>query len=189
MRKLAIALAAFAFLAACTANAPYRLDSQGRALEVRLSPGELATPEGREKASTSALETHDDFQLLFLESDDQGHLFSRAPLELLIQTLLDEAANPEAPRVTIVLFAHGWQNDARLCNGNVCCFRTFLSRIAQDARMATERSGGVIKPTKVIGISWAGGACRRPFLPFARFRSTRARMPRTRLETASSWSC
>jgi hypothetical protein len=60
--------------------------------------------------------------------------------------------------VTIVLFAHGWQNDARLCNGNVCCFRTFLSRIAQDQRMATERSGGVIKPTKVIGIfmGWRG---------------------------------
>ena len=60
--------------------------------------------------------------------------------------------------MTIVLFAHGWQNDARLCNGNVCCFRTFLSRIAQDARMATERSGGVIKPTKVIGIfmGWRG---------------------------------
>ncbi len=86
MRKLAIALAALTFLAACTAHAPHRLDKEGQALEVRLSPGELATPEGRKKASTSALETHDDFQLHFLESDDQGHLFSRAPLELLIQT-------------------------------------------------------------------------------------------------------
>ena len=158
MRKLAVALAALTFFAACTAHAPHRIDKEGHALEVRLSPGELATPEGRKKASTSALETHDDFQLHFLESDDQGQLFSRAPLELLMQTLLREAANPEAPRIMIVLFAHGWQNDARLCNGNVCCFRTFLSRIAEDARMVTERSGGVVKPAKVIGIfmGWRG---------------------------------
>lgn len=159
MRKFAaLAPLALAFLAGCTSNAAHRIDAQGRAVEVRIAPGELATPQGRAKAETSALEIHDDFELLFLEFDDQGHLFSRAPLELLIQTLLNEAANPNGERITLVLFAHGWQNDARLCNGNVCCFRAFLSRIAADSRITAERSGGVIKAPKVIGIfvGWRG---------------------------------
>ena len=57
-----------------------------------------------------------------------------------------------------MLFAHGWQNDARLCNGNACCFRSLLARIASDAKQAEERSNGAIRPSRTIGIfvGWRG---------------------------------
>src|SRR5262249_8776999 len=51
-----------------------------------------------------------------------------------------------------------WKNDARLCNRNVCCFRSLLTRIAADAKMVMERSQGAVGPTRVIGIyiGWRG---------------------------------
>ncbi len=151
-------LAAVLLSVSCTANAPHRVDAQGRALAMPVQEGELATKEGREKLATSSLEVHDTYELAFLEFDDQGNLFSRAPLELLIRTLQAEAARPERERLTLVLFAHGWQNDARLCNDNACCFRSLLARIASDAKQAEARSNGVIRPSRTIGIfvGWRG---------------------------------
>ena len=158
MKRSAAAFLAVLLLSSCTAHAPHRLNARGEAVEARIHPGDLATAEGRLRVESSALEVHDDFQLLFLEFDDQGSLFSRAPLELLIETLRKEAERPEAPRLTLVLFAHGWKNDARLCNRNACCFRTLLSRIAADARMVEARSKGAIGPSRTIGIfvGWRG---------------------------------
>ena len=151
-------LAAVLLAVSCTANAPHRLDKQGRALAMSVQEGELATKEGREKLATSSLEVHDTYKLAFLEFDDQGNLFSREPLALLIRTLQAESARPERERLTLVLFAHGWQNDARLCNGNACCFRSLLARIASDAKQAEDRSNGVIRPSRTIGIfvGWRG---------------------------------
>ena len=150
-------LGALVCLAACTAHAPHRLDAQGRAVAMPVHDADFATREGRERVETSALEIHDDYQLAFLEFDDQGSLFSREPLLLLIETLKREAARPDKARLNIVLFAHGWKNDARLCNRNACCFRAFLERLARDAK-EVEREGGVEGATRTIGIfiGWRG---------------------------------
>jgi len=119
---------------------------------------DFATKESRERIETSAIEIHDDYQLAFLEFDDQGSLFSRAPLELLIDTLKREAARPDKARLNLILFAHGWKNDARLCNRNACCFRTFLERLASDMKEVQARSGGAVGPARTIGIfiGWRG---------------------------------
>ncbi|HEY6931423.1 MAG TPA: hypothetical protein VJA66_17265 [Thermoanaerobaculia bacterium] len=156
--KSALAAVVILLLSACTANAPHRLTADGKALEAQVHPGDLATEEGRLRIETSALEVHDDFQLAFLEFDDQGNLFSRAPLELLIQTLRREAARPDSPRILLLLFAHGWKNDARLCNRNVCCFRSLLSRLSADVKTVMERSKGTVGSIRTIGIfvGWRG---------------------------------
>lgn len=145
-------------LAACTSHAPHRLDAEGRAVAMEVHDGDLARPEVRARVETSALEIHDDYDLAFLEFDDQGNLFSRAPLDLLIDTLKKEAARPDKARLSIVLFAHGWKNDARLCNRNACCFRAFLDRLAKDVKSVSERTGGAIGPSRTIGIfiGWRG---------------------------------
>ena len=151
-------LGAIVCLAACTAHAPHRLDPEGRAVAMPVHDGDFATPETRKRVETSAIEIHDDYQLAFLEFDDQGSLFSRAPLELLIDTLKREAARPDKARLNLILFAHGWKNDARLCNRNACCFRTFLERLASDMKEVQARSGGAVGPARTIGIfiGWRG---------------------------------
>jgi hypothetical protein len=150
-------LVAVVCLAACTSHAPHRLDAQGRAVAMEVHDGDLARPEVRARIETSALEIHDDYQLAFLEFDDQGSLFSREPLELLIETLKKEAARPEKPRLNVVLFTHGWLNDARLCNRNACCFRSFLWQLVKDVK-AVEARAGVTAPARTIGIfiGWRG---------------------------------
>jgi len=152
-------LVAVVCLAACTSHAPHRLDGQGRAVAMEVHVGDFATKDARKRVETSALEVHDDegYQLAFLEFDDQGSLFSREPLELLIDTLKKEAARPEKPRLNVVLFTHGWLNDARLCNRNACCFRSFLSQLAKDVK-AVEARAGVTAPARTIGIfiGWRG---------------------------------
>jgi len=156
--RSALAALAILLLAACTANEPHRLTPQGKAVEARVHPGDLSTEEGRQRIESSALEVHDDFQLVFLEFDDQGSLYSRAPLDLLIQTLRREAARPDSPRILLLLFAHGWKNDARICNRNVCCFRSLLSRLSADLKGVMERSKGTVGSFRAIGIfvGWRG---------------------------------
>ncbi|HMF09288.1 MAG TPA: hypothetical protein VKJ00_09155, partial [Thermoanaerobaculia bacterium] len=156
--KSALAALAVLLMAACTANAPQRLTPDGRALVVQVGPSDLTTEEGRRRIASSALEVHDDFQLVFLEFDDQGNLYSRAPFELLVQTLQREAASPGSPRILLLLFAHGWKNDARLCNRNVCCFRSLLSRLSADVKMVMQRSKGTFGGYRTIGVfvGWRG---------------------------------
>lgn len=158
LKRLAHALIVLLLTAACTSHRAHRLSANGDALEATVSPTDLADPAQRERLDTSGIEVHEDYRLHFLEFDDQGQLWSTAPFKRLVETLQKEAASPEKPRLTIVLFAHGWQNDARLCNGNVCCFRTFLSRIAADSKIGSARSNGMLRPTRVIGIfiGWRG---------------------------------
>jgi len=156
--RSALAGLAILLLTACTANVPHRLTSDGKALEARVRPDDLSTEDGRQRIASSALEVHDNYQLAFLEFDDQGSLYSRAPLDLLIQTLRREAASPDSPRILLLLFAHGWKSDARLCNRNVCCFRSLLSRLSGDMKTVMERSQGTFGAYRTIGIfvGWRG---------------------------------
>jgi hypothetical protein len=130
----------------------------GQALEAKVGPGDLADPARRKSVESSAIEIHDDYRLHFLEFDDQGQLYSTAPFFRLGESLTREAAAQDKPRLVLVLFAHGWKNNASLCNNNVCCFRTFLSKVATDLGIAERRSNGFLGPTRVIGIfvGWRG---------------------------------
>jgi len=153
-------LVALVCLAACTSHAPHRLDAQGRAVAMPVHDEDFATRDTRKRIETSAIEIHEDdgYQLAFLEFDDQGSLFSRAPLELLIDMLKKEADRPEKPRLNIIVFTHGWLNDARLCNRNACCFRAFLARLAKDVKAVDARAGGSGGTARTVGIfiGWRG---------------------------------
>jgi len=159
LQKLAPALLAIVLAAAaCTRNAPYRLSPGGAVAEARIGADELENSALRAPLETSGIEIHDDYRLHFLEHDDQGQLYATAQFRGLVDSLEREAAAPEKARIVLVLYVHGWKNNASLCNNNVCCFRTFLSRIASDVRMAEKRSDGFLGPTHVIGVfvGWRG---------------------------------
>jgi len=147
-----------AFAVSCTRNAPYRLASDGQALESRVEEADLTDPARRARVASSSVEIHDDYKLLFTEFDDQGQAYSTESFRQITQTLQTEAQAPDKPRLAIVLFAHGWKNNASVCNRNVCCFRAFLSRLAADMKVGATRPGSSVGPMRVIGIfvGWRG---------------------------------
>jgi hypothetical protein len=161
MRRLFWCWAALA-LGACTAHAPRRMDlGQSSAQAVQLT--DLS---GSRDASRFAAEIYPDFTLAFIEFDDQGRLWSRAQLDLLDSTLATEAERDSYEGIAVVLFAHGWQHDADVCDANVACFRTFLAQIASDLGRATGSSAGQEKPPRVVGIyvGWRGRSIDFPVL-------------------------
>jgi hypothetical protein len=158
VKRHAPALLALLLASACTRNAPYRLSRGGAVEEARIGAQDLETSALRAPLETSGIEIHDDYRLHFLEFDDQGQLYATPQFRGLIDSLEREAAASEKARIVLVLYVHGWKNNASLCNNNVCCFRAFLSRIAADVRVAEKRSNGFLGPTHVVGIyvGWRG---------------------------------
>ncbi|HEY2797778.1 MAG TPA: hypothetical protein VGK26_07820 [Thermoanaerobaculia bacterium] len=159
MKRPLLLLALCASLtASCSRNAPYRLGPGGAVDEARIRADELENSALRAPLATSGVEIHDDYRLHFLEFDDQGQLYATAQFQRLVDSLERDAASPEKARIVLVLYVHGWKNNASLCNGNVCCFRTFVSRIAGDLKLVGGRSQGFLGATRVVGIyvGWRG---------------------------------
>ncbi|NHZ73498.1 MAG: hypothetical protein GWP16_03400 [Nitrospirae bacterium] len=103
------------------------------------------------------VERHDDFTLTFIEFDDQGEPWAPTQLERTIQ-VIDEA-HGDGKRTLVLLFVHGWQNDAsqredRKKDNNVEGFQRLLSTTRQLLRRAGEGPDEVA----LIGVylSWRG---------------------------------
>src|SRR5262249_47798406 len=130
------------------------------------TPASLSNESSRLEVAAAAAEIYPEFTLAFIEFDDQGRLWSRAQLDLLDRTLEAEARRESYEGVALVFFAHGWQHDARVCDANVACFRTFLAQIASDIARATKESPGHEKPPRVVGIyaGWRGRSVTLPVL-------------------------
>ena len=98
-----------------------------------------------------------DYTLAFIEFDDQGEPWAPAQLERAIQ-VIDEA-HADGKRTTVLLFVHGWQNDAskredRRSDNNVEGFQRLLST----TRDLLTASGESQDDGRVIGvyIGWRG---------------------------------
>ena len=104
-----------------------------------------------------SVERQDDFTLTFIEFDDQGEPWAPAQLERTIQ-VIDEEHNA-GKRAVVLLFVHGWQNDAsqredRKRDNNVEGFQRLLDTTRQMMRRAGEDPNEVA----LIGVylSWRG---------------------------------
>ena len=104
-----------------------------------------------------SVERQDDFTLTFIEFDDQGEPWAPAQLERTIQ-VIDEA-HSAGKRTVVVLFVHGWHNDAskredRKQDNNVEGFQRLLDTTRQLMRRAGEGPDEV----SLIGVylSWRG---------------------------------
>ena len=56
------------------------------------------------------LEVGEDYTVAYIEFDDQGEPWDPTQLERTIELI--EKANDEHAKVAVLLFVHGWQNDA-----------------------------------------------------------------------------
>ena len=137
-------------------------DAPPRASSVDVASGALVNPAGREAVRSRSVEVHPEFTLAFVEFDDQGRFWDRAQVDLVERTLEAADAASDTEGVAVVFFAHGWRHGCDVCDSNVTCFRTFLRQIHRDVTVASELSGGALKPKRVIGVyaGWRGLSAR-----------------------------
>ena len=116
----------------------------------------LSDPAVRREVARHAVEIHPDFGLAYVEFDDQGRLWNRSQVELLARTLEAEVRRSEGGGVGVIVLAHGWEHDARVCDENVACFRALLAQIAAETAEAAHLTGS--RPLRIVGVycGWRG---------------------------------
>jgi hypothetical protein len=107
-----------AFVAGCTLNRPYRLG---------FNPTDPTLP--GPNPTNSPIEVAPGYSLGFVEFDDQGWFWDvtqKTNVEKLIRKECGLGTSNESA-VIMVLFVHGWKNNAAFSNSNVGTFRTVLT--------------------------------------------------------------
>jgi len=75
---------------------------------------------------------HGEYDLAFVEFDDQGWFEQRGQMEALFMRLRQievGARAPENGHVLILVYVHGWKHNASQCDDNVICFSRLLERM------------------------------------------------------------
>ena len=126
-------------------------------------------PDHRKEVAARSLEQHsvgdartagrDAFDLGIIELDDQGWQWNPRQLQLALE-VTDKAAR--ASGALVVVFFHGWKNNADVCNVNLACFREALAMLAEFERTAADKQG--VPARRVIGIypAWRGLSVKFP---------------------------
>lgn len=115
-----------------------------------------------------------EFDLHVVEFDDQGLFWNRNEVK---GTLEDIEKVRKDNDVLLVVFVHGWFNNAEVCNGKLACFRELLSLLAEAERpeyrskLGESMPGASGKPRRVIGVyaGWRGETVRIPALKYLTF--------------------
>lgn len=110
---------------------------------------------GNDDCSRYSIEDHVDYTVAFVEFDDQGWLYDRAQMDLLMKEL-ETQTKKDTEDLSIFVYVHGWKHNADFCDNNVCCFRETLKQMhALEDRYAKEYQW---RKRKVFGIyvGWRG---------------------------------
>lgn len=154
-----IYLVAFTTIAitACTGNIAYRTQydlCEIAQSEKKCDNASLQFYKNPEKAEES-------YTLGFVEFDDQGQLYDRKQMNILIKHLYSMASTDD---LLMSVFVHGWHHNAKANDSNIVNYRNTLlklSRLEQfDAKQAQR------KPRKIVGIyvGWRGESVTIPYL-------------------------
>ena len=134
--------------AGCAGNRPFR---------TRLAPCDT-TPTNAACAK-AAIEVTPEYKIGVVEFDDQGWFWDRAQLNAVEKIIRTEAAigqSTNAEGIIMVLFVHGWKNNAAYDNENVEMFRAMLKEL----KRAEEIQSGIDKHNtrKIVGVyaGWRG---------------------------------
>lgn len=126
----------------CAPHAPYRTQITA-----------CNTDGGVEPCAQNFIEENAHYVLGVVEFDDQGWFWDRTQMLKLIDRLSVEANKQD---LLMVVFAHGWQHNAAVCDTNMSCFRESLRRIRDLELRAAEVQRR--DPRKVVGVylGWRG---------------------------------
>ena len=134
-----------ALLAGCTSNQPFRTSS------TPCNPTRTGA-----NCVNAGIESTPDYKLGFVEFDDQGWFWDAnqvKALEQMIQTEAGIGQTNNAEGIVILLFVHGWKNNAAYDNDNVEMFRKILKQLSTADRIQTNHPA-----RKVVGVyaGWRG---------------------------------
>ena len=112
-------------LAACTANRAYRDLNSLRGATASATP----FVQGKQLAQYQPFAADHRFDLSYIEFDEKGDFWDRRQLAWTIQDIRNAA---QANNVVLVVYVHGWQNDASTLRGHdVGRFHCLLEHIAE----------------------------------------------------------
>jgi hypothetical protein len=152
---LAFGVCAAIFLTAgCTTNKPFRTNF------APCNPGQTGAD-----CTNAVVESTPDYKLGFVEFDDQGWFWDTNQLTAVEQLIRAEAGigQPNNPQgIVIVLFVHGWKNNAAHDNANVVMFRNTLAQFSAAERVQTNHP-----IRKIVGVyaGWRGLSATSDWFP------------------------
>lgn len=162
-------LVVVALAGGCTAHHAYRVPASS----ANTSIDELVSADEKRRGEIEShcIERHDEFELAFVELDDQGEFWDRRQIEALEATV-EEAG--EASGALIVVFVHGWKHNARVCDENVACFREILRALENTEQLTALRHDAA--PRRVVGVyvGWRGLSVTPPVLKETSFYGRKA---------------
>jgi Alpha/beta hydrolase of unknown function (DUF900) len=137
----------------CAPNRPFRTYANMQ------EPANVGT-----NAATNDIEYYPNFRLGFVEFDDQGWFWNRDQLKAVTNMIWQTAAIGQSNNtagIVMILFVHGWKNNAAFDNTNVETFRQELSVISKMEQGQTNRAA-----RQVVGVygGWRGESLNIPYL-------------------------
>lgn len=146
LTALVIAVSVVALLAVgCTSNKPFRTSF------TPCNPAQTGAD-----CTNPVIEATPDYKLGFVEFDDQGWFWDTNQVKAVEQMIRTEAGIGQsnvAQGIVIVVFAHGWKNNAAIDNDNVEMFRKILNQLGASEMIQTNHAA-----RKVVGVyaGWRG---------------------------------
>ena len=152
---LAIAACAVVlFVAGCTSNKPFRSN---------FTPCD--STQARADCTSAVIESTPDYKLGFVEFDDQGWFWDANQVKAVEEMIRTEAGigqTNNAEGIVLMLFVHGWKNNAAYDNDNVAMFRTTLQQLNKFEHIQTNHPA-----RKVVGVyaGWRGLSVKSDWFP------------------------
>jgi hypothetical protein len=125
-----------------------------------------ASPEAQCKKSAlqkyiNPAEPEKEYFLGFIEFDDQGQLFNRNQMRVVLDELNKEAGKND---LLMVVFVHGWKHSASPEDGNIETFRASLKHLSELETRISQLTGTQARHVTGIYIGWRGGSVTVPLL-------------------------
>ena len=92
----------------------------------------LSDPRARAAVATTSIERYPGYTIAIVEFDDQGRFWDRRQVAALDAEMTREARLDGEAAVSVLVFAHGWRDDAQVCDKALVAFREFVRRISVD---------------------------------------------------------
>ena len=149
-----------AVVGGCTPNLPYR-----QYLPISSAKEQTAADSRKgppiDPTTAAAIENHvigtNDFKIGFVEFDDQGWFWGHDQWAKVRSAITNEASASNSPDgLSVIVFVHGWKNNASFDNGNVETFRAVLTNLCTK-----------LAPRKVFGVymGWRGLSTTSDYVP------------------------
>jgi hypothetical protein len=149
---------------ACVANTAYRtcLDTApGKPCSKPSVLSEKLLTEEFDRTEPGAFGVESPYQLSFIEFDDRGEMFDRRQLAAAVNVIsVAKSTAPPGTTPVVVVFVHGWKNNASESSGNVWGFRQTLAALA----LQYKKSGQPFPPVVGVYIGWRGAVVSAPLL-------------------------